>query len=102
MRLAVQADIPGPERMQDGLQIAAVFCKGATHAGVGIAIASTGRGHVHRKYQRAAAGGLDRKSTRLNSSHVRISCAVFCLKKKKISTTAMSRPFTPTTNVDSV
>src|SRR3989442_11334321 len=36
-----------------------------------------------------AIGGLesprsaDRKSTRLNSSHVRISYAVFCLKKKK-------------------
>src|SRR5690554_6976471 len=28
-------------------------------------------------------GLLDRKSTRLNSSHVRISYAVFCLKKKK-------------------
>src|SRR5690554_5002189 len=27
-------------------------------------------------------GGGDRKSTRLNSSHVRISYAVFCLKKK--------------------
>src|SRR5207253_11062510 len=27
--------------------------------------------------------GLDRKSTRLNSSHVAISYAVFCLKKKK-------------------
>src|SRR3989442_5419650 len=27
-------------------------------------------------------GTLDRKSTRLNSSHVRISYAVFCLKKK--------------------
>src|SRR5690554_1659638 len=27
--------------------------------------------------------GGDRKSTRLNSSHVRISYAVFCLKKKK-------------------
>src|SRR5690554_146412 len=27
--------------------------------------------------------GQDRKSTRLNSSHVRISYAVFCLKKKK-------------------
>src|SRR5436305_2740080 len=27
----------------------------------------------------------DRKSTRLNSSHVRISYAVFCLKKKKNS-----------------
>src|SRR5690606_39858920 len=28
---------------------------------------------------------LDRKSTRLNSSHVKISYAVFCLKKKKTS-----------------
>src|SRR3989442_3524863 len=30
------------------------------------------------------AATQDRKSTRLNSSHVRISYAVFCLKKKKI------------------
>src|SRR3712207_8283135 len=29
------------------------------------------------------APGLDRKSTRLNSSHANISYAVFCLKKKK-------------------
>src|SRR3712207_7398056 len=29
------------------------------------------------------AGGSDRKSTRLNSSHANISYAVFCLKKKK-------------------
>src|SRR5437667_3888132 len=29
---------------------------------------------------------IDRKSTRLNSSHITISYAVFCLKKKKIST----------------
>src|SRR5438874_8159796 len=28
-------------------------------------------------------GKVDRKSTRLNSSHVEISYAVFCLKKKK-------------------
>src|SRR5947209_14975586 len=28
--------------------------------------------------------GLDRKSTRLNSSHANISYAVFCLKKNKI------------------
>src|SRR5690625_6316052 len=28
-------------------------------------------------------GAIDRKSTRLNSSHVAISYAVFCLKKKK-------------------
>src|SRR5688572_32168891 len=29
--------------------------------------------------------GLDRKSTRLNSSHSQISYAVFCLKKKRIT-----------------
>src|SRR5207249_10823264 len=60
-----------------------------------------GQGHARRA--RAAAGSLclparrrgvphrragrhrlpDRKSTRLNSSHVSISYAVFCLKKKK-------------------
>src|SRR5947207_11724878 len=32
---------------------------------------------------RADLGCLDRKSTRLNSSHTVISYAVFCLKKKK-------------------
>src|SRR5207249_6878852 len=32
----------------------------------------------------AAGPRLDRKSTRLNSSHVSISYAVFCLKKKKL------------------
>src|SRR2546430_17367506 len=31
--------------------------------------------------------GVDRKSTRLNSSHSQISYAVFCLKKKKKTTT---------------
>src|SRR2546426_7331323 len=33
-----------------------------------------------------AAADLDRKSTRLNSSHLVISYAVFCLKKKKTQT----------------
>src|SRR2546426_6034631 len=33
---------------------------------------------------------LDRKSTRLNSSHLVISYAVFCLKKKKESPNAVS------------
>src|SRR5690606_20437710 len=34
---------------------------------------------------------LDRKSTRLNSSHVKISYAVFCLKKKKYTNTNRQR-----------
>src|SRR3712207_8926964 len=32
---------------------------------------------------RGACAHVDRKSTRLNSSHANISYAVFCLKKKK-------------------
>src|SRR5207248_11212657 len=46
----------------------------------------------HDVHQRRHAGGqdrlqlLDRKSTRLNSSHRTISYAVFCLKKKKQTT----------------
>src|SRR5438477_11965152 len=36
---------------------------------------------VHDDEERRGAG--DRKSTRLNSSHMSISYAVFCLKKKK-------------------
>src|SRR5439155_4851688 len=38
----------------------------------------------------ALAIARDRKSTRLNSSHVAISYAVFCLKKKKCSGCAAS------------
>src|SRR5207249_11299722 len=36
-------------------------------------------------WARVCLRGQDRKSTRLNSSHVSISYAVFCLKKKKKS-----------------
>src|SRR5690554_7644017 len=36
------------------------------------------------EFEQLESGLKDRKSTRLNSSHVRISYAVFCLKKKKI------------------
>src|SRR3989442_9715738 len=38
---------------------------------------------LHCERKKAAVREGDRKSTRLNSSHVRISYAVFCLKKKK-------------------
>src|SRR4051812_49817253 len=37
-----------------------------------------------------AIEGIDRKSTRLNSSHMSISYAVFCLKKKKTQTRSSS------------
>src|SRR5437870_10049742 len=42
----------------------------------------------HRNAAQPGTGAVrrDRKSTRLNSSHVAISYAVFCLKKKKTKT----------------
>src|SRR5690606_39539532 len=47
-------------------------------------------GPARRRCGRRHNGRLheDRKSTRLNSSHVKISYAVFCLKKKNKGTTA--------------
>src|SRR3989442_6209910 len=42
-----------------------------------------GSPRLRRSVPRSVIFGGDRKSTRLNSSHVRISYAVFCLKKKK-------------------
>src|SRR3712207_7153644 len=38
-----------------------------------------------QRQQLVQPGRIDRKSTRLNSSHANISYAVFCLKKKKSS-----------------
>src|SRR5690625_5587580 len=62
-------------------------------ASMGIAMsraqAERGVGGYHRRYRNVvrywdrAMDEIDRKSTRLNSSHVAISYAVFCLKKKK-------------------
>src|SRR2546427_7729937 len=55
-------------------------------------IERTGLASVGELLQQLTTGGsalnakLDRKSTRLNSSHSQISYAVFCLKKKKKKT----------------
>src|SRR2546430_6009162 len=44
----------------------------------------------HAKLRQLVRGSVtDRKSTRLNSSHSQISYAVFCLKKKKKTTSAL-------------
>src|SRR2546426_8508972 len=48
---------------------------------VAFRVPSFEHGHGERVLQQALDG--DRKSTRLNSSHLVISYAVFCLKKKK-------------------
>src|SRR5258707_3248867 len=41
-------------------------------------------GQLIKRGQRFSTAKLDRKSTRLNSSHANISYAVFCLKKKNL------------------
>src|SRR3712207_7873077 len=56
---------------------------------VGLLDGRTRRGADVREEERR--GDVDRKSTRLNSSHANISYAVFCLKKKPHFLT----PFTP-------
>src|SRR3989442_11242555 len=57
----------------------------ATSSAVVSTSSCTTSNSASRSARRASADldALDRKSTRLNSSHVRISYAVFCLKKKK-------------------
>src|SRR3712207_7128870 len=52
-----------------------------------------GPGASHSSTVRAPTSSLDRKSTRLNSSHANISYAVFCLKKK---TSSRHTPLPPT------
>src|SRR5437660_5648272 len=48
--------------------------------------AAAAQNHYHGHSQSERRDNGDRKSTRLNSSHVAISYAVFCLKKKKKDT----------------
>src|SRR5690625_7102251 len=59
----------------DGKGVPALIAVAQDPTGAGEALALS--------YARAIGGTRDRKSTRLNSSHVAISYAVFCLKKKK-------------------
>src|SRR5690554_7230040 len=50
------------------------------------AVVIAGQRRIKPAIMTSATTIIDRKSTRLNSSHVRISYAVFCLKKKKQKT----------------
>src|SRR5205809_6827819 len=70
------------------------YLRGSFGAGLGLEHGQHGRGgHSRRERLKrlffppfviaSRTGTLDRKSTRLNSSHGYISYAVFCLKKKK-------------------
>src|SRR5436190_5582496 len=51
--------------------------------------------------RRRAAESLDRKSTRLNSSHTVISYAVFCLKKKRVSKLQAELAMIPAKHIES-
>src|SRR5690606_40231184 len=68
-----------PRRLRDRLNVGARLRRARWEA--------TRRAHaaVLSDLLQTAAPGGDRKSTRLNSSHVKISYAVFCLKKKNKS-----------------
>src|SRR3712207_7561890 len=62
---------------------------------MGVAAANTGESDVRGISLLAPTNAdLDRKSTRLNSSHANISYAVFCLKKKHILTVVPVMPLT--------
>src|SRR5256885_10941406 len=67
------------------LAVAVAVALGVGEAGLQ-ALDDLGRGRVrdvHLEVGEALLVAVDRKSTRLNSSHLVISYAVFCLKKKK-------------------
>src|SRR5256885_12995882 len=82
------AGIAAAQVLDDGLAVAAVVGERARLDGVSgelVGQAELGElAHAMRQEIDADAEG-DRKSTRLNSSHLVISYAVFCLKKKKWS-----------------
>src|SRR5256885_12737188 len=63
-------------------------------AGYGETLARGAKGLVAGTSGTPTASATDRKSTRLNSSHLVISYAVFCLKKKKHTQSSM--PVNPT------
>src|SRR3989454_1286457 len=72
-RGGIGADLDDRIEHQDG--------PGAVVAGGGGELPTRADHYAHRREPERLAG--DRKSTRLNSSHLVISYAVFCLKKKK-------------------
>src|SRR5262245_8767115 len=69
----------------DGLAVTPGFIDIKTHSDFVLPINPKAESKVRQGVTTEIIGhcGLDRKSTRLNSSHLGISYAVFCLKKKK-------------------
>src|SRR6266540_4904190 len=66
----------GGFRRRRGTLALAIFRSGEGDPGVCL-------GEARRRAEHSGTRNSDRKSTRLNSSHITISYAVFCLKKKK-------------------
>src|SRR5436309_8601282 len=64
-----------------------------TGQGPGTTIVEIGQVQLRARWLPALAAIGDRKSTRLNSSHVKISYAVFCLKKKKKNKQINTTPY---------
>src|SRR5690554_7554911 len=65
-----------------GFQYDGIILNAAAYTHTSIAIADAVRAISAPVVEVHISNVLDRKSTRLNSSHVRISYAVFCLKKQ--------------------
>src|ERR1035441_11031949 len=76
LRLPVAAGLRSDDQRQDGLHFANVHCEVVLFGKASIDQSRHSR--RHRTAHRLVDG--DRKSTRLNSSHLGISYAVFCLK----------------------
>src|SRR5690606_41842252 len=73
VRTMQPGDVLGPVRGPSGFQLLQL---------VDVRDASAAGGGAQTQYHARHILIRDRKSTRLNSSHVKISYAVFCLKKK--------------------
>src|SRR5690606_40763475 len=78
------SDLPVAEDVQhQRLALACSVFQACTHALASTEVSYLAGCTLARVVVEAAHADRDRKSTRLNSSHVKISYAVFCLKKKK-------------------
>src|SRR3712207_8873361 len=76
--LAAEEDVVGDGQAGDEVELLVDRRDAVGHRGVRVV-----EGHRLAVPGDRPLVGLDRKSTRLNSSHANISYAVFCLKKKK-------------------
>src|SRR5437773_9565622 len=69
--------------LHDALTISARRARAGSRAGATARRRAPGNRRSRRPWLPRTTSCRDRKSTRLNSSHITISYAVFCLKKKK-------------------